>query len=108
VAGFHGPSQRSALADEMLVPNHFVEGSGAHPGGKWLTTRRRHERGLLLAGVTGGGVVGSAGCHDWMLQAGRFVVASIDQLGARRSCWRLSRYVRFGAHADPVHPSVFA
>jgi hypothetical protein len=72
VAAVEGPTERASLADQRIVADDLVDRPGAHSSGQRLAAQRRHEGGLLLAGVQGRGADGTACCHEAMLQVGRF------------------------------------
>jgi hypothetical protein len=51
---FHCPTQRSALADELLVAYDLVDRPGTHPGRERLAVRGRYKS-RLLSEFAGGG-----------------------------------------------------
>jgi hypothetical protein len=60
MAAFEGAAQGSARADELLVTDHLVDRSGAHPGRERLASGGRHECGLLRSRFARGRGVGAA------------------------------------------------
>ena len=77
VALLEGSPEGSAFADEVLVAHDLIESPRAHPGGERLALGRRHECGLLLAGIAGDGGRSAPRGHASMLHGDR-------RWGARR------------------------